>query len=365
MKLEKLQLEFFRNYQALNLELPKDANKLLIIGDNGQGKTNIVESIYLLSFAKSFRSKKIKDLVSWKQEYTRIKGWFNQDLCLEVFLSQPQKATKKNEIMIAGDEFIGCVNTVVFHPQDMNLLMLSPDLRRKYFNLLASQVDHGYLYALISYNKILKQRNQLLAQIQLGRAKDEECFFWDQQLVSYAAIIIEKRQSMIQFLNQQLTDFYRRISGNKERVKIKYKSLCNFKEMTIDDIRLELSSKLLEKKDSDLRYGYTSVGPHRDDVMFLLDGKQVETHGSRGECRTLMIALKLVEIEYILAEKKQRPILLLDDVFSELDDKRQKLLLESIDHCQTFITSTSSNGLEKMADTVKFVVKGGTVEKTD
>jgi len=364
MRLKRLELKSFRNYKNLELDFTDDISKILIIGDNGQGKTNLLESIYMLSVAKSFRSKKSSDLLAWKAEYTRIKGVIKkkeEDICLEVFLSQPKKATKKNDLIIPGNNFMGILNVVLFHPQDMNLLLLSPDLRRKYLDLLASQTDRDYLQALIRYRKVLKSRNQLLGQIQNDRANENECFFWDQELVRSGSILVKKRQEIVDYLNERLTDIYRKISDEKEKLRVKYNNFAD-RNMQIEELESYFSARLLEKKNSDLRSGYTSVGPHRDDIKFFLDGKEFETHGSRGECRTLLISLKLAEIQFIQDNTGEIPILLLDDVFSELDAHRQEKLLLAVDGCQTFITGTSSNKLEENLGTCKLIVEKGRIK---
>lgn len=364
MFLTRLVLDSFRNYKKLELDFEPEANKILITGDNGQGKTNLLESVYMLSVAKSFRTTKIADLILWNSEFTRIKGDFvvkrkndEEKTNLEVFLSLPKRATKKNDVIVPGNDFMGTLNVVLFHPQDMNLLLLSPDLRRKYLDLLASQTDKKYLSALIQYRRVLKNRNNLLGMIQAGRAKDDESFFWDQELVKNGGVLLRKRKEVIEYLNKILTDIYRSISGGNEEVEVKYQSFVG--DSDPDEFDLIYSTKLLEKKHSDVKYGYTSVGPHRDDLKFYLDGKEVDHHGSRGECRTLLISLKLAEISFIEQETSEKPILLLDDVFSELDASRQEKLLESIDSCQTFITGTSDGGFAGMEGVRKIRVENG------
>ncbi len=364
MRLTNLRLESFRNYQSLELEIPQGVQKVVLVGENGQGKTNLLESIYILSVAKSFRTKRMKDLIKWDADYTRIHAGLERKddpLTLEVFLSQPQKATKKNAVILPSHEFIGQLNAVLFHPQDMNMLLMSPDLRRKYINLVASQTSQAYLQALMHYSKVLKNRNRLLMKIQAGYAKEDECFFWDQELVRSGSLLVNHRHQILEHFNQKLSQLYQSISGGKEKVKIKYKSFIN-DASDLSEVELSFSTKLLEKKNSDLRYGYTSIGPHRDDLVFLLNGKEVEHHGSRGECRTLLIALKLAEIEYISETTGSTPILLLDDVFSELDEKRQEYLLKSIDQCQTFITTTAVGDLNSLKGIMKLNVANGALE---
>jgi DNA replication and repair protein RecF len=294
--------------------------------------------------------------------FTRIKGAFagkiNQ---LEVFFSPEQSAVKVNDVIVGGNDFVGALNVVLFHPADMNLLFLGPDLRRRYLNTLLSQTQKQYLQKLLTYNQVLKNRNQLLNLINEGRAQKNELFFWDQNLVKAGAFLLEERLKLIDFLNERLSKLYQKMSGGQEEIQLVYRSNLDAALMR-ENAELAFSSKLLEKESYDLRYGHTTVGIHRDDVEFLLDEQKIDLHGSRGECRTLMLALKLAEIEFIELHRQQKPILLLDDVFSELDQGRQDALVQAIDQCQTFITTTDNHQIGNLKNLAEIRIVKGSIE---
>jgi len=336
MYLKTLQLENFRNYK--NLKLTFNENQVtVLIGKNAQGKTNLLESIYSLALTKSFRSKKNFDQICWNREHSRIKGQINNkngEQNLEIFCSKApscQKVLKLNESKVKSLDFIGNLNIVIFTPDDINLISLSPSIRRKYLNMIISQVDKIYLQDLIEYSKIIKQRNALLPLIKEKRAKEDEIFYWDEMLVAYGSRIIKKRQSIIKYFNENLTNFYKQISNTKDNLKIRYTA-----NITPEKFEEKLKSRL--KKD--IIFCKTSIGPHRDDISFYLNNKDIQEFGSRGEYRSTILSLKFAEISYIKHKTDDYPLLLLDDVFSELDKIRQEQFFASIENCQTIITTT-------------------------
>ncbi len=343
MKLLKLQLENFRNYSEHVYEFDPEKNLTILVGKNGKGKTNFLEAVYLLSLGKSFRSTIHDDLVKWENPYLRCKAYAkseNEDMELEVFYSQSptrRKNFKKNEVNLKHSDYFGNLPTVLFHPEDLNMLYLSPSLRRQYMDVLLSQSNREYLQALSKYKKTLKQRNALLNQIREARFQGQDTKVlladldvWDEEIALYGQIIVAHRSTFIEFLQTELTRIYRDISGNKEEIQCVYQSkvLNNYIE------------SLNERRDVDLMQAKTTRGPHRDDIVFSIDAKEICSSASRGEFRTLLLAIKLAEIAYIRKHRGLNPILLLDDVFSELDPDRQTHLLEAIKDCQTIITTT-------------------------
>lgn len=359
-----------------------------IVGPNAQGKTNILESIYLLALTKSFRTTKQQDMIGWDAEYTRVKGFFEvgnagnsnsqinstdsrqpnnpalapESLVLEAFLGKPpnpQKSFKKNDVKISATNFIGNCQVVFFHPEDLNMLYLGPDLRRNYLNVLSVQVNRKYFSALRSYQKILKQRNALLHAIRDQRAHEYELEVWDEQLAEHGAYLMFERANMIQYFQQNLTQTYQKISQGEEKVRIHYRHTLHalndefahdeFSDSanTLDapmysllDWHRHFSQALLNTRPRDLQALVTTVGPHRDDLDFTLNGLKLSALASRGEYRSLLLALKLIELKFFEDMSGQNPILLLDDVFSELDPQRQNLLLQAIEGHQTIITTT-------------------------
>lgn len=342
MWLETIALEHFRNYEKLEITFNKDDNVHLIIGNNAQGKTNFLEAILLLSMAKSFRTVHHQALIQWDEDYMRVIGKANvqgKNLSLEFFVSKKpaeKKNVRKNGVDVTIKEFIGQLNSVLFHPEDLNMLYLTPSLRRKYVNSVLSQTDPLYFDSLVNYNRVLKQRNKTLMFIAEGHAKIEELQVWDDKIAEYGSYIYKKRQELIDDYNQIISRQYENISGADEKIEIK--NACSFGEIPFE--KEEYIKALNNYRDRDLRYQQTQKGPHRDDIQFYFDDKNVETFASRGEMRTLLIAIKLSEIEFLKDQTGHRPILLLDDVFSELDKKRQQSLLSAIKGYQSFVTTT-------------------------
>lgn len=359
MKIKKLQLENFRNYKSFSYDFPEQKNITVLIGPNGKGKTNFLESIYILSLGKSFRTLIQEDLIEWNMDYMRCNCEIlssYETTQLDVYYSKyPKKVKKfkKNEVNLKNSEYLGNLITVLFHPENMNMLYLSPSFRRKYINILLSQTDKKYLNALSNYKKILKQRNALLNEIRDSKFKgkkysslEEDLNAWDTEILEYGPCIISKRKKLIRFLKDNIGKNYISISGGKEKVSLKYINPIQ------DDIPLQKAYKenLLKRRTKDIKNAKTSIGPHLDDVKFYIDSKEITSSASRGEFRTLLLSLKLAEIEYIKKETKKNPVLLLDDVFSELDRKRQSHLLKTIKNCQTIITTTDIDNLNKLAE---------------
>ncbi len=372
MKLSSLQLENFRNYRSYSYKFNDEKNVTILLGPNGKGKTNFLEAIYVLSLGKSFRSIMHGDMIEWEMDYMRCKGTIIQDdeeVELEVFYSiTPRKSKnfKKNDVNLKNSEYMGNLLTVLFHPEDLNMLYLSPSLRRRYMNILLSQTDRKYLYALSKYNKILKQRNVLLGVIREARfgGRDttklkEDLDAWDTQIVEFGSQIIAKRIALVKFLIANLEKIYRSISSKKETIELIYDSKIVKRQFPAEEEIAQLyRDELFNRMERDTRSTKTSAGPHRDDLKFLIDGKDISSAASRGEFRTLLLAIKIAEIEFIKEKTGRNPILLLDDVFSELDRKRQGHLLKCIKNCQTIITTTDLENLkdvQEKAETITLV----------
>ncbi len=376
MKLKKLQLENFRNYQKNLYEFPENKELIILTGPNGTGKTNFLEAIHLLSLGKSFRSLTQDDMVHWENDYLRCTADVevdNENLNLEVFYSLTpvrKKNFKKNGVNLKNSEYLGNLLTVLFHPEDLNMLYQSPSLRRRYLDIVLSQTDKNYLIALSKYKRALKQRNVLLNQLRDAHYGDsdtgkleEDLLAWDDEIIEFGSVVILKRLGLVAFLNEKVEKIYRSISGDKEKISVEYSSRIlkdraklgtNQKSPApaghlLESISEMYKGELFNRKKRDIFSAETTAGPHRDDLIFYLNGKNICSSASRGEFRTLLLALKLAEIEFIKECTGHRPILLLDDVFSELDRKRQKHLLKCIKGCQTIITTTSPLDDKEMA----------------
>lgn len=364
MKLKKLQLENFRNYQKNFYEFPKDKDLIILTGPNGTGKTNFLEAIHLLSLGKSFRSLTQDDMVHWENDYLRCTADVQTDdenLDLEVFYSLSpirKKNFKKNGVNLKNSEYLGNLLTVLFHPEDMNMLYQSPSLRRRYLDIVLSQTDKNYLIALSKYKKALKQRNVLLNQLRDAHYGDndttkleEDLLAWDDEIIEFGSTVILKRLDYVAFLNEKIEGIYQSISGDKEKISVEYSSKILKKSQANDmkSISKMYKDELFNRKKRDIFTAETTSGPHRDDLIFYLNGKNICSSASRGEFRTMLLTLKLAEIEFIKKRTGLNPILLLDDVFSELDRKRQKHLLKCIKGCQTIITTNSPLDDKEMA----------------
>ena len=371
MQLKSLHLENFRNHHRVDLLFAGEHNKEgyvpqnfnindikitnegsanFFVGPNAEGKTNILEAIYLLALTKSFRSNSQDDLLNWQAEFGRIKGDFldpktQETISLEIFLGrppQPRKVLKKNNTKTTSQDFIGTFNVVLFHPEDLNILYLGPDLRRKYLDIVNIQVSKSYLRALTSFKKVIKQRNSLLKDIAIGNATKNSLEVWDDQLAQASATIIKHRANTSNEFSNQLSEKYSWIADHQNTVSIHYQNFLgdDLEIMSEEQIKEQYLKLLKGRHHIDIDAQITTVGPHRDDLVFTLNGKPLSTHASRGEYRSLLLSLKLLELEFYHNKNGQKPLLLLDDVFSELDPNRQKKLVMAINKHQAIITST-------------------------
>jgi len=352
--LKRLELENFRNYRELKLSFKRDAGLTYLIGDNGQGKTNVLEAIYMLALAKSFRVSDEESLIKWNEDYGRIKGDFAStvtgDTALEVFLGmapQPGRVFKVNGVKSSAVNFVGRVRVVFFHPEDLNALYLGPDLRRRYLDIMILQKSREYFDAIRKFKRVREQRNALLGAIREGMGKESNLDVWDEQLVKEGTLIWRKRAEALSYINNALTDKYEEISGVEMDLQANYKNSLglNFDLIGYTSNLADIYAEEMRRaRVRDIASGRTQVGPHRDEIEFELGGKPILKHASRGEFRTILLALKLIEMDYF-SEDGERPILLLDDVFSELDHQRQRFLLEKVVDYQTFITTTKDSAV--------------------
>lgn len=388
MRLESLTLENFRSYISCELQFHVENDLTIFIGENAQGKTNLLESIALLALPRSFRTRSHRDLVHFEKEYYRVRGTLRSGKSHEKSMSAKidnlhQNASKEYEIFfqkkpkvektLKSDgtfvplrEYVGQVHAVLFSPETMNLLSFGPIERRKFLNMLLCQMNGNYLDDLLQYQKALKSRNILLKRMHEANVQMNELKFWDSLLSDKGSSIILKRLECARNLASRLSEMYQIISGSSARLAMSYSNqFWNMwsEEYKTADVSADIScdeaykstngatvSKneiveyyrvQLEKRfHRDRALKKTTFGPHQDDLHFYLDEKPLETIGSRGECRTAILALKMAELKYIERMTGEKPLFLLDDVFSELDRERQKRLLENIQSYQTIVTAT-------------------------
>lgn len=335
------------------MELAFDHQVNVFLGENAQGKTNIIEAIYVLALAKSHRTSKDKELIGWGEEFARIQGKVEKkssSLELELILSVKGKKGKVNGLEQKKlSEYIGAANVVLFAPEDLNLVKGSPQVRRRFLDMEMGQISRVYLHHLGLYQKVLLQRNHLLKSLQIGKGSADMLEVLTDQMIVLAAEVTKRRFDFIKRLQKWAEPIHRDISRGKEELKIRYLPSTNVSdEMDLSKIKEELYRVYEKQKPREIVRGVTLFGPHRDDLGFSINGHDVQTYGSQGQQRTTALALKLAEIELIYSEIGEYPILLLDDVLSELDDYRQSHLLQTIqDRVQTFVTTTNVGGIDQ------------------
>ncbi|MBA2174729.1 DNA replication/repair protein RecF [Halobacillus locisalis] len=369
MYIQELSLRSYRNYDQLSLSFDHKIN--VIIGENAQGKTNLMEAIYVLAFARSHRTPRDKELIQWDAEYGKIKGSIfkrNRRFPLEIVLSNKGKKAKLNHIEQKRlSDYIGALNVVMFAPEDLNLVKGSPQVRRRFIDMEIGQIQPTYIYHLGQYQKILRQRNHLLKELQRKREADLTMLrVLTDQLIEHAATIVDRRFRFLQLLREWATPIHEGISRNLEQLEIAYDASVKVSEaMDLETLKSTYQEKFTDIETKEVERGTTLAGPHRDDLVFFVNGKDVQTYGSQGQQRTTALSLKLAEIELIHSEVGEYPILLLDDVLSELDDYRQSHLLHTIQgKVQTFVSTTSIDGIEHDAlkEAEIFHVKEGTID---
>jgi DNA replication and repair protein RecF len=349
--IQELKLKNYRNYDQLDIHFDQNVN--VILGENAQGKTNVMEAIYVLAMAKSHRTTNDKDLIRWDQEYAKIEGRIvkrNGPLALELVISKKGKKAKQNHIEQQKlSQYVGSMNVVMFAPEDLNLVKGSPQIRRRFIDMEIGQVSPVYLHDLNQYQKILQQRNHYLKQLQAKKQADQTMLdVLTAQLCETAARILSKRYEFLFLLQKWAAPIHQGISRGIETLTIQYKTSVDVSEdADLSKMIQAYEEKFAKIKDREIESGVTLAGPHRDDLSFFVNGKDVQTFGSQGQQRTTALSLKLAEIELIYTEIGEYPILLLDDVLSELDDYRQSHLLNTIQgKVQTFVTTTSVDGID-------------------
>lgn len=334
MFIKSLELKNYRNYEELSMSFSEGTN--LLYGDNAQGKTNILESIYLAATTKSHRGSKDREMIRFHADEAHIRIHYQKkDIGhqLDMHLKKNRsKGAAIDQIPIRrSSDLLGQIPIIFFSPEDLKIIKNGPSERRKFMDLELSQLENLYLYYLSKYNKILMQRNNLLKQIRFQESLMDTLEAWDIQLVKYGSEIIRYRKDFIMHLNQIIRKIHKRLTGNQEEICIEYENSVEY-----DSFLTELT----KKRSVDLKYATTNVGPHRDDIRFMVNDIDIRKFGSQGQQRTAALSLKLAQIQLVREILKDSPILLLDDVLSELDSSRKIYLLEGIKDIQTLITCT-------------------------
>lgn len=337
MYVRRLTLRQFRNYVEQTVDLGAGLN--IFCGDNAEGKTNLLESLYVFGVGRSPRTTQDKDLVNFasNQAYIRadvVKTHSNHKV--EIHFSQSKKRIAIDGMPISRlGELMGVVNVVYFSPDEMAIIKEEPMLRRRFLDISLSQQSKIYYYSLLRYNKILLSRNKLLKE---GESLDDTLPVWEEQLAKEGARIIRMRREYVQMLSSHAKEAHALLTQGKEILHVEYESQCD--AVQEEQIATQLLELLVASRDKDKRLAYTTVGPHRDDIKLMVGDIDIRKYGSQGQQRTSALSLKLAELEIFRQVTGEYPILLLDDVLSELDDTRKESLMRAVSKVQTILTCT-------------------------
>lgn len=373
MKIKSLYLHNFRNYGLCGLQFPAMVN--IFYGKNAQGKTNLLEAIFYAAFAMSHRTFQEDDLFGAGRREMAVKvdfTSFDSDYEIKIKRYEQNGRIKKelllDNVNIKAKEHYGTLNTVMFSPEDLQLIKGEPQLRRRFFDMQIAQTDKAYYELLVKYNRLLQQRNRLLKEIRDTNGDKSQLKLWNNELSASAARIIKKRLAALKELLVIVSGIYASIAGGSESM------LINYALKTSNDFILQQSDKsenewqdfyikeLSERQALDIMRGNTSVGPHRDDLFFYVSGKLLKSFGSQGQQRSAALALKLAQLEYVKNNTCEYPVLLLDDVMSELDSERRMHLLKFIDgKVQTFVTVNDKHLIPDLNNNAYFYIENGKV----
>lgn len=355
MQISEVSLRGFRNLEELNIHPSAGIN--VFYGKNAQGKTNFLESLYFCATGRSMRTKLDWQMIGFDKEESHIRILIqknNRKERIDVHLKRDtKKGIARNGVPVKklGDLF-GTLYTVVFSPEDLALVKEGPGERRRFMDMELCQLSRIYYYDLQQYYRILKQRNNLLKEIQKKPSLQETLFVWDDQLVDFGERVMAARKGFLQRLDILAAQRLNALTGGLDQLKIIYRPNCELGQM---------AERIKRNLQRDIYSGTTNNGPHKDDILFSIDGKEVKSFGSQGQQRTTALAAKLAEIDLIREETGEEPVLLLDDVLSELDERRQKYLMESIDGLQSFLTCTGIEDVVKKyirSENLFYVEKG-------
>ena len=352
MELESLKLDHYRNYSDLTLEFSSGVN--VFLGENAQGKTNLLESIYVLALARSHRTSSDKDLVQWQAKEATISGRVKRSISetpLSLHFSNKGKKARVNHLEQSKlSHYIGQLNVILFAPEDLELVKGAPSVRRRFIDMEFGQMNPLYLYNTTQYKRILKERNAYLKRLQLKQTTDT--VFLDvlsEQLVDVGSQILIARQEFLNKLELAAQPIHAEISDQREALKLRYMSSVDFaSDASLEEVKSVFADALSRQRSREIMQGSTMVGPHRDELQFDVNGNNVAIFGSQGQQRTTALAIKLAEIDLMQQETGEYPVLLLDDVLSELDASRQTHLLLAIqDKVQTFITAPTLSDIAR------------------
>jgi DNA replication and repair protein RecF len=372
MVLQDLCLRHYRNYPVLSAAFSPTLN--ILVGSNAQGKTNLLEAIGLLATTKSLRGSRDQDLIAFDADLATDTGVVTReerpDITLEVSIGREQQkqvrlnGVRQTRIM----DFIGQFNAVSFSNADIEVLRGEPSLRRRFLDLEISQVSPAYVYALAHYRRVHEQRNRLLKALREGGQRgflEDSLAAWDEQLLNYGAQLVERRRRFVCDLEEKARPIHTRLTEEGETLALTYECSFPLPEGDGEEIRSAFGQALREHRQEELRRAVSLVGPHRDDLLFQIDGRDARVYGSQGQQRTAALSTRLAEIELIRELIEEPPVCLLDDVLSELDDLRRAQIFDvTVGSCQTFLTCTSTRSLPDavLAQARLYRVVAGSIE---
>ena len=354
MYIKKITLTDFRNYE--NQEIVFDKNLNIIYGNNAQGKTNILEAIFLVAMGKSFRAKKDKELIKFGKNLAKVEVEYqtiDRDGKITAIIEDKKNffinGVKQNKI----SDIIGKINVVIFTPNDIDIIKEGPDVRRRFLDMMISSLKPNYIHILNNYNKTLEQRNTYLRQIKYENKPKKMLDIWDESLSNLAQQVYKYRENYVNKIAIKIKDIHKMITKSgkvDEDISIKYISNCKDKNIFLENLK--------KARELDVSRGFTSLGIHRDDLIIYINNMPVKVFGSQGQQRTSVLSLKLTELNIVKEEIGESPILLLDDFMSELDNNRRQSFLEKIDGNQVIITCT-----DKIENTNSYFVESGVCKK--
>ena len=351
MYIDKIKLNNFRNYIEEEINLDKNIN--IFYGNNAQGKTNILESIYLCAIGKSYRTNKDREIININKDFSKVEiNYSKKDREGKIKLEiSDKKNLYLNDIKLKKiSEILGNINIVLFNPDDINIFKEGPSKRRRILDIMISQLRPSYVYNLNMYLKILEQRNNYLKQIKYENKNEEMLDVWDTQIAKYAEIINLYRKEFTEKIKEKIVDIHKKITDNKEEIKIEYISDFTNQEEFLKEIK--------NSRKIDIIKGYTGKGIHRDDLKLFINDKEIGIYGSQGQHRSAILSIKLSELQIIKDETEENPILLLDDFMSELDKIRRQNFLEDVKDTQIIITCTDKLELKNKNKKIFFVENG-------
>lgn len=367
MYIEKAEIKNFRNYSGETVELSPFVN--VFCGENAQGKTNFIEAVYVAAMGKSFKTVPEQNLIKFGEKQAEINveffGYNNSKNKLSAEIGS-RKILKFNGLTCEKrSEYIGNLNVILFTPQEISVVRGAPSERRRFIDSCCGLLDKKYVFALYNYTKIVENKNRLLKSIQENPSLSSTLFVWNEKLCEYGTQIIKKRFETVEALKEKSVLIYEKLSGGREMLNFSYISCGGEKNFTEKEIYENLMSQIEHKQEEEIKEGCCLTGPHRDDIYFYIDKKKVKDFGSQGQQRSVVLALKLAQMQLFYDKLGEYPVLLLDDVKSELDLSRRSYLYSEIKDKQVIITCTDAETLFEHENAAFFEVKDGRIKKLD